>query len=64
MSEAQRQAFVEDLLGMLELDGIADRVIGEDSSNGLLMGERKRVTIGKPSALQASRQAGRQAVVD
>jgi len=46
VTAAQREVFVEDMLALLELSGIADRVIGEDAGSGLLMGERKRVTIG------------------
>lgn len=46
VTEAQRLVFVEEMLVLLELEGIADRVIGEDADSGLLMGERKRVTIG------------------
>jgi len=46
VTEAQRVAFVEEMLELLELEEIADRVIGEDADSGLLMGERKRVTIG------------------
>jgi ABC-type multidrug transport system ATPase subunit/ABC-type multidrug transport system permease subunit len=46
VTEAQRVAFVEEMLELLELQEIANRVIGEDADSGLLMGERKRVTIG------------------
>jgi ABC-type multidrug transport system ATPase subunit len=47
VSEAQRQAFVEEVIRMLELGSVADRVIGEEQDeSGLLVGERKRVTIG------------------
>jgi ABC-type multidrug transport system ATPase subunit len=46
VTKAQREGFVNEMLQLLELEKIADRVIGEDADSGLLMGERKRVTIG------------------
>lgn len=46
VNESQRRAFVDDVMGMLELDSVGHRLIGEDADSGLSMGERKRVTIG------------------
>lgn len=54
VSESQRRAFVDDVMGMLELDNVGHRLIGEDADSGLSMGERKRVTIGTTKATSAS----------
>jgi len=45
-SGGHRRAFVEQMLRLIELEEIGDKVIGENSEDGLSMGERKRVTIG------------------
>jgi ABC-type multidrug transport system ATPase subunit len=39
-------ALPQEILKLLELEDVGDRIIGEGSDDGLLMGARKRVTIG------------------
>ena len=46
VSAAQREAFVNEVLDILELTPIADRVIGDVEMPGLSPGQLKRVTIG------------------
>ncbi|KAL4766906.1 ABC-2 type transporter-domain-containing protein [Aspergillus nidulans var. acristatus] len=53
---AEKMAFVDEIISLLELDPIADALVGEPGDGGLNVEERKRVTIGvelaaKPSAL-------------
>ena len=46
VTEEQRHAFVSEVLDILELTPIADRVIGDVTMPGLSPGQMKRVTIG------------------
>lgn len=46
VTSAQREAFVNEVLDILELTPIADRVIGDTELPGLSPGQLKRVTIG------------------
>ena len=47
VSAAQRRAFVDEVMEILELNDIADRKIGEaGAADGLSPGQRKRLTIG------------------
>lgn len=46
VTHEQRVAFVDEVLHILELDTIADRVIGDEITPGLSAGQLKRVTIG------------------
>ena len=46
MTAAQRESFVNEVLDILELTPIADRVIGDVEMPGLSPGQLKRVTIG------------------
>ena len=44
---AQREAYVESVIQLLELQEIADRLVGDESSSSAISpGERKRLTIG------------------
>lgn len=45
VNATRREAFVNEVASMLELQDIGDRIIGDNAENGLLMGERKRLTI-------------------
>ena len=46
VTAAQREAFVSEVLDILELTPIADRIIGDSELPGLSPGQLKRVTIG------------------
>ena len=46
VSEEQRNAFIEEVLDILELSSIADRIIGDTTTPSLSPGQLKRVTIG------------------
>lgn len=47
ISDAQRNAFVNEVMDLLELTELSDRKVGEvGSPDGLAPGERKRLTIG------------------
>ena len=46
VTAAQRSAFVDEVLDILELTPIADRIIGDSELPGLSPGQLKRVTIG------------------
>ena len=45
VSRAEKDAYVEEVIALLEMENIADAIIG-DPTNGLAVEERKRVTIG------------------
>lgn len=56
VSDAAKQAYVEEIISLLELEPLADALIGEPGDGGINVEQRKRVTIGvelaaKPSAL-------------
>jgi ATP-binding cassette subfamily G (WHITE) protein 2 (SNQ2) len=56
VSNEMKESDVEEIISLLELDSIADALIGEPGDDGLSVEQRKRVTIGvelaaKPSAL-------------
>ncbi|TDZ72098.1 Brefeldin A resistance protein [Colletotrichum trifolii] len=56
VSDAGKMEYVEHILGLLELETIADAIVGEAGDGKLSVKERKRVTIGvelaaRPSAL-------------
>jgi ABC-type multidrug transport system ATPase subunit/ABC-type multidrug transport system permease subunit len=56
VSNAAKQAYVEEIISLLELEPLADALIGEPGDGGISVEQRKRVTIGvelaaKPSAL-------------
>ena len=45
-SEEQRSAFVDEILGLLEMKPLADRIVGNESYVGLSPGQLKLLTIG------------------
>ena len=45
ISKSEKDAYVEEVISLLEMENIADAIIGEVTT-GLAIGERKRVTIG------------------
>lgn len=45
VSKAEKDAYVEEVIALLEMEDIADAIIGSPST-GLVVEERKRVTIG------------------
>jgi ABC-type multidrug transport system ATPase subunit len=56
VSDAAKQAYAEEIISLLELEPLADALIGEPGDGGINVEQRKRVTIGvelaaKPSAL-------------
>jgi ATP-binding cassette subfamily G (WHITE) protein 2 (SNQ2) len=65
VSIKRKEADVEEVISLLELDSIADALIGEPGDGGLSVEQRKRVTIGvelaaKPSALLFLDEVSRQ----
>jgi ABC-type multidrug transport system ATPase subunit len=47
VSQSARRAFVDELLGLLEMCHLADRKVGDFGAvDGLAPGERKRLTVG------------------
>jgi ATP-binding cassette subfamily G (WHITE) protein 2 (SNQ2) len=53
ISTAEKMEYVEHIIGLLELESIADAIIGEGET-GLGVEERKRVTIGVELAARPS----------
>jgi ATP-binding cassette subfamily G (WHITE) protein 2 (SNQ2) len=56
VSDTAKEAYVEEIISLLELESLADAIIGEPGDGGINVEQRKRVTIGvelaaKPSAL-------------
>jgi ATP-binding cassette subfamily G (WHITE) protein 2 (SNQ2) len=65
VSNERKHSDVEEVISLLELDSIADALIGEPGDGGLSVEQRKRVTIGvelaaKPSALLFLDEVSRQ----
>eukprot|EP00904_Undaria_pinnatifida_P014208 jgi/Undpi1/9918/HiC_scaffold_28.g12372.m1 len=54
VDKERREQFVDSILVMLELDVIADRLIGSDDDGGLSLEQRKRTTLGVELAANPS----------
>ncbi|CAM9519315.1 unnamed protein product, partial [Laminaria digitata] len=54
VDKERREGFVDSILSMLELDVIADRLVGSDEDGGLSLEQRKRTTLGVELAANPS----------
>ncbi|CAM9975163.1 unnamed protein product [Scytosiphon promiscuus] len=54
VDKKRREAFVDSILSMLELDVISDRLIGSEDTGGLSLEQRKRTTLGVELAANPS----------